>query len=89
MNVMKECVICGNVYLTEVDWAGRERLVPAELDPIQTDISGTSSMSTSRGKVKAREEITPVRSIIYKTFMTLIIKLRYREIICLYRMQIL
>ncbi|KAJ6539264.1 hypothetical protein B0H19DRAFT_1178094 [Mycena capillaripes] len=24
----KECVICKTVYLTEVDWAGRERLVP-------------------------------------------------------------
>ncbi|KAJ6614327.1 hypothetical protein B0H10DRAFT_2045728 [Mycena sp. CBHHK59/15] len=24
----KECVICGTVYVTEVDWAGRERLVP-------------------------------------------------------------
>ncbi|KAG6857354.1 hypothetical protein H0H87_005657 [Tephrocybe sp. NHM501043] len=23
----KECVICGSIYLTEVDWAGRERLV--------------------------------------------------------------
>ncbi|KAJ7499001.1 hypothetical protein FB451DRAFT_1015711 [Mycena latifolia] len=26
----KECVICGTVYVTEVDWAGRERLVPEE-----------------------------------------------------------
>lgn len=26
----KECVICGNTYTTEVDWAGRETLVPFE-----------------------------------------------------------
>jgi len=26
----KECVICGNTYTTEVDWAGRETLVPSE-----------------------------------------------------------
>ncbi|KAJ7507716.1 hypothetical protein B0H11DRAFT_138868 [Mycena galericulata] len=26
----KECVICRTIYLTEVDWAGRERLVPQE-----------------------------------------------------------
>lgn len=24
----QECVICKTVYVTEVDWAGRERLVP-------------------------------------------------------------
>ncbi|KAF8913825.1 hypothetical protein CPB84DRAFT_1757649 [Gymnopilus junonius] len=27
----KECVICGNIYVTEVDWAGRETLVPYHL----------------------------------------------------------
>ncbi|KAJ7095301.1 hypothetical protein B0H15DRAFT_104476 [Mycena belliarum] len=26
----KECVICATVYVTEVDWAGRERLIPDE-----------------------------------------------------------
>ncbi|KAF8192511.1 hypothetical protein BJ912DRAFT_263433 [Pholiota molesta] len=26
----KECVICENVYVTETDWAGREKLVPLE-----------------------------------------------------------
>ncbi|KAF7331981.1 Sjogrens syndrome scleroderma autoantigen 1 family protein [Mycena kentingensis (nom. inval.)] len=32
----KECVLCGRVYVTEVDWAGREALVlekPAEVTP--------------------------------------------------------
>ncbi|KAJ7068188.1 hypothetical protein C8F01DRAFT_1117230 [Mycena amicta] len=29
----KECVICGTVYLTEVDWAGREILVPEKQVP--------------------------------------------------------
>ncbi|KJA29979.1 hypothetical protein HYPSUDRAFT_32023 [Hypholoma sublateritium FD-334 SS-4] len=35
----KECVICGHVYVTETDWAGRENLVPFK--------SQTSELSTS------------------------------------------
>ncbi|KAF8975530.1 hypothetical protein BDQ17DRAFT_1441479 [Cyathus striatus] len=27
----KECVICESIYLTEVDWAGREQLIPESL----------------------------------------------------------
>ena len=30
INHQQECVICGNIYTTEVDWAGREALVPFE-----------------------------------------------------------
>lgn len=35
----QECVICGHVYVTETDWAGRENLVPLK--------SQTSELSTS------------------------------------------
>ena len=38
---LKECVICGTVYITEVDWAGREHLVPA--DPRTTNTSDSSN----------------------------------------------
>lgn len=60
---MKECVICGNVYLTDVDWAGRERLIPAESDPMHSDTSATASMTTSRGIANGHEEATPVSSV--------------------------
>jgi len=29
----KECVICGNIYVSEIDWAGRETLVPYHSKP--------------------------------------------------------
>lgn len=59
---MKECVICGNVYLTEVDWAGRERLIPAELDHMRSDTSAMTTITTSRGIADGHEEVTPVSS---------------------------
>jgi len=43
----KECVICGLVYVTEVDWAGRERLVLED--------SG-KNIATPVNKGKARED---------------------------------
>ena len=54
---LKECVICGTVYITEVDWAGRERLVPAD-----TDTTNTPNLSNPHqsDKVHVREEITHV-----------------------------
>lgn len=42
----QECVICGLVYVTEVDWAGRERLVLED--------SG-KNIATPVNKGKARE----------------------------------
>ncbi|KAF5321121.1 hypothetical protein D9619_000435 [Psilocybe cf. subviscida] len=33
----KECVICGNTYITEVDWAGRENLIPSPQDDFARD----------------------------------------------------
>ncbi|KAJ7179912.1 hypothetical protein C8R43DRAFT_1181112 [Mycena crocata] len=35
----KECVICGMVYLTEIDWAGRERLVSQESLSMTTPVA--------------------------------------------------
>ncbi|KAJ6509897.1 hypothetical protein C8R47DRAFT_770476 [Mycena vitilis] len=43
----KECVICKTVYVTEVDWAGRERLVPED--------SGKEMVAPVVSKGKARE----------------------------------
>ncbi|KAJ3514071.1 hypothetical protein NLJ89_g2583 [Agrocybe chaxingu] len=33
----KECVICGTIYTAEVDWAGRERLIPYETKSVVAD----------------------------------------------------
>ncbi|KAJ7283734.1 hypothetical protein C8J57DRAFT_1293412 [Mycena rebaudengoi] len=46
----KECVICGTVYTTEVDWAGRERLVPA---------GGNSTVPITADKGKTRDVEIP------------------------------
>ncbi|PBL02492.1 hypothetical protein ARMGADRAFT_1005850 [Armillaria gallica] len=37
----KECVVCGSVYMTEIDWAGREHLVL--LDPAQPQTEKTAT----------------------------------------------
>jgi len=42
----KECVICGNTYVTKMDWAGRETLVPQDSKsnaPPDARTKGTSS----------------------------------------------
>lgn len=55
---LKECVICGTVYVTEVDWAGREHLVPAHSDPA---VNETPNLPNSRqtGKAHVQEETIP------------------------------
>ncbi|KAG6918935.1 hypothetical protein DXG01_010590 [Tephrocybe rancida] len=40
----KECVICGGVYLTETDWAGRERLVLTNSEISQPNNSSTATI---------------------------------------------
>ncbi|KAF5388299.1 hypothetical protein D9615_000340 [Tricholomella constricta] len=45
-NPRKECVVCGGVYVTEVDWAGRERLIPAGSDILQPNNNSTATIST-------------------------------------------
>ncbi|KAJ7937131.1 hypothetical protein B0H13DRAFT_199310 [Mycena leptocephala] len=45
----KECVICKTVYITEVDWAGRERLVPEDSKQVPTPVTG------NKGKVRELE----------------------------------
>lgn len=48
----KECVICGNIYTTEVDWAGREALVPFESKGQTTYASALPAQtSTSRSQI--------------------------------------
>ncbi|CAA7259684.1 unnamed protein product [Cyclocybe aegerita] len=48
----KECVICGTTYITEVDWAGRERLVPYESQSVAADnvapLSQTNNSQTQQ-----------------------------------------
>ncbi|KAG5644061.1 hypothetical protein DXG03_009151 [Asterophora parasitica] len=41
----KECVICGGVYITEVDWAGRERLISAAGADVQPDDHNNATTS--------------------------------------------
>ncbi|KAJ7179243.1 hypothetical protein C8R46DRAFT_1159888 [Mycena filopes] len=50
----KECVVCGIVYVTEVDWAGRERLVPENV-PKELD-------TPSKGKSRVEEKDPASRS---------------------------
>jgi hypothetical protein len=45
----QECVICKTVYITEVDWAGRERLVPEDSKQVPTPVTG------NKGKVRELE----------------------------------
>ncbi|KAF7355219.1 hypothetical protein MSAN_01437700 [Mycena sanguinolenta] len=45
----KECVICKTVYITEVDWAGRERLVPENsTTDMPTPVPSTSNKDKAR-----------------------------------------
>ncbi|KAG5716514.1 hypothetical protein E4T56_gene16330 [Termitomyces sp. T112] len=41
----KECVICGGIYLTELDWTGKERLILTNSEISRPDTSGTSTIS--------------------------------------------
>lgn len=41
----KECVICGRVYVTEIDWAGGEHLVLEGLNALQPNNSSTTTFS--------------------------------------------
>ncbi|KAF9569024.1 hypothetical protein CPC08DRAFT_732312 [Agrocybe pediades] len=51
----KECVICGKVYVTEVDWAGRETLVPygSNTESEQKSQAVAQSASASSAKESA------------------------------------
>ncbi|KAJ7368212.1 hypothetical protein DFH08DRAFT_830737 [Mycena albidolilacea] len=50
----KECVICKTVYITEVDWAGRERLVPENaVEDVVPPVTG------SKGKTREIEVEDP------------------------------
>jgi len=47
----KECVICKTVYITEVDWAGRERLVPEN-----SNTDAVTPVVGNKGKAREIEE---------------------------------
>ncbi|PPQ77289.1 hypothetical protein CVT25_010871 [Psilocybe cyanescens] len=48
----KECVVCGNVYVSKIDWAGRETLVPQETKAsVPTDDSVRSQAGSSQARV--------------------------------------
>ncbi|KAF4619944.1 hypothetical protein D9613_005187 [Agrocybe pediades] len=55
----KECVICGKVYVTEVDWAGRETLVPygSNTESEQKSQAVAQSASASSAKESAATDI--------------------------------
>ncbi|KAF9469121.1 hypothetical protein BDZ94DRAFT_1304250 [Collybia nuda] len=56
----KVCVICGSVYLTEIDWDGRERLISAGLRPVNPDASGVMGTLNPHENTEVREEPTPI-----------------------------
>ncbi|KAJ7276288.1 hypothetical protein B0H12DRAFT_1084556 [Mycena haematopus] len=58
----KECVICKTIYITEVDWAGRERLVSEN-----PSMDMTTPVTSTSNKGKARELAIEVGSIISRT----------------------
>ncbi|KAJ6599146.1 hypothetical protein DFH09DRAFT_1130249 [Mycena vulgaris] len=59
----KECVVCGIVYVTEVDWAGRERLVPEHAPEASPKIMLTP---VAGNKGKARDaEIQDPKSVLH------------------------
>ncbi|KAJ7781328.1 hypothetical protein B0H16DRAFT_1358813 [Mycena metata] len=60
----KECVICGIVYVTEVDWAGRERLVP-EISADESETPVIANKSKSRAENEEPKSRAPhVESIV-------------------------
>ncbi|KAJ7228744.1 hypothetical protein GGX14DRAFT_614754 [Mycena pura] len=62
-NPRKECVICGTVYVTEIDWAGRERLVP---ENFSTAI--VAPIRENKGEVQALKfEATPTHDVRLET----------------------
>ncbi|TFK43614.1 hypothetical protein BDQ12DRAFT_675273 [Crucibulum laeve] len=64
----KECVICGSVYITEIDWAGRERLILADTGARRSDASASTSTPTTQDKGKSVEVIPPAN--IASTFLS-------------------
>ncbi|KAK0468303.1 uncharacterized protein EV420DRAFT_1635554 [Desarmillaria tabescens] len=56
----KECVVCGSVYVTETDWAGRERLVllnsasPPQAEKNTTEAMPIPKLSTSLPKIPVK-----------------------------------
>ncbi|KAF8076302.1 hypothetical protein FPV67DRAFT_409706 [Lyophyllum atratum] len=52
----KDCVICGGAYVTEADWAGRERLVPAISNALPPQTASAPSVSTAPEKSQAPYE---------------------------------
>jgi len=52
----KECVICGTVYVSELDWAGREHLVIAD-SVVAANNTLNPSNTQQRGELRAQEGI--------------------------------
>jgi len=57
-NPRKECVICGTVYVSEPDWAGREHLVAA--DPV---VAGNNALNPSNTRQRGEDAIPPSRPL--------------------------
>ncbi|KAG7449274.1 uncharacterized protein BT62DRAFT_929247 [Guyanagaster necrorhizus] len=55
----KECVICGSIYVTEIDWAGRERLVLLDFPPPQAEKTLTEARSIPKLLIPSPK--TPVK----------------------------
>jgi hypothetical protein len=51
---LKECVICGTVYVSEPDWAGREHLVAA--DPV---VAGNNALNPSNTRQRGEDVCAP------------------------------
>lgn len=65
---LKECVICGTVYVSELDWAGREHLVIAD-SVVAANNTLNPSNTQQPGEVRVQEGIAhvcrPTPSLIY------------------------
>ncbi|KAJ7904432.1 hypothetical protein B0H14DRAFT_2662854 [Mycena olivaceomarginata] len=56
----KECVICKTVYVTEVDWAGRERLVPENpVEDVGPPVTGSKGKTREIEVERLRLEPSP------------------------------
>ncbi|KAK0486905.1 hypothetical protein EDD18DRAFT_652728 [Armillaria luteobubalina] len=58
----KECVVCGSVYITETDWAGRERLVL--FDPAHPQTEKTAAEIKLVPKLSAPSPKDSVKSVL-------------------------
>ncbi|KAF9006460.1 hypothetical protein BDQ17DRAFT_284785 [Cyathus striatus] len=61
----KECVICESIYLTEVDWAGREQLIPESLQIPRAIPENTTSAVRSHTISEPSATVLPVRRTKY------------------------